>query len=325
MEIKHMRSLLALFCILFSIPSFANKLIDSVGVENINGAQVVLHKVAPKESYYSIARLYNVSPKDIIAYNNNVSLQIGTLLKVPTKRPLASESKPAKAPEVVEKPAKNSKAKENKTETPPKNIAPAKAEVPEKVAETIEYKVGPKETLYAIAKKFNTSIGELKKLNNLPGYSLSIGQVIKVPGVATPAATVVNPPVAESKKVTEPAIATTTTEEPAESTAVEKPKIASGRLGLAERSEHGVAVWIADENLDGTKMLALHRTAPIGTIVKVTNPMTNRTTFAKVVGKFTENETTKDVIIVLTKATADMLGALDKRFQVSIDYGVPNE
>ena len=102
-------------------------------------------------------------------------------------------------------------------------------------------------------------------------------------------------------------------------------KIPAGRLGLTERTERGVAIWIADDNLDGTKMLALHRTAPVGTVVKVTNPMTDRVTFTKVVGKFTENESTKDVIIVLTKATADLLGALDKRFQVTIDYGTPNE
>jgi hypothetical protein len=44
-----------------------------------------------------------------------------------------------------------------------------------------------------------------------------------------------------------------------------------------------------------------------------------------VVGKFTENESTKDVVIVITKATADMIGALDKRFQVNIVYGVPHE
>ena len=72
-------------------------------------------------------------------------------------------------------------------------------------------------------------------------------------------------------------------------------------------------------------LVALHRTAPIGTVVKITNPMTDRVTFAKVVGKFTENESTKDVILVVTKATAELLGALDKRFQVTIDYGMPNE
>jgi hypothetical protein len=57
----------------------------------------------------------------------------------------------------------------------------------------------------------------------------------------------------------------------------------------------------------------------------VTNTMTNKSTFAKVVGKFTENESTRDVLIVITKSTADLIGALDKRFQVNIVYGVPNE
>jgi len=77
--------------------------------------------------------------------------------------------------------------------------------------------------------------------------------------------------------------------------------------------------------LDPNKKLVLHRTAPIGTVIKITNPMTNRTTFAKVVGHITDNEATKDVIIVMTKNVADSLGALDKRFHVNISYGSPNE
>jgi hypothetical protein len=53
--------------------------------------------------------------------------------------------------------------------------------------------------------------------------------------------------------------------------------------------------------------------------------MSNRTTFAKVVGRFTENETTKDVILVMTKDVAESLGAIDKRFHVSLSYGSPVE
>jgi hypothetical protein len=60
-------------------------------------------------------------------------------------------------------------------------------------------------------------------------------------------------------------------------------------------------------------------------VIKITNIMTNRTTFAKVVGRFTDNEQTRDVIIVMTKNVAEALGALDKRFQVSLSYGVPNQ
>jgi len=53
--------------------------------------------------------------------------------------------------------------------------------------------------------------------------------------------------------------------------------------------------------------------------------MTNRTTYAKVVGRINDSEATKDAIIVMTKNVAESIGALDKRIQVNISYGSPNE
>ena len=93
---------------------------------------------------------------------------------------------------------------------------------------------------------------------------------------------------------------------------------------LYEKDEKGAATWMDDPSFDPNKKLVLHRTAPIGTVIKITNPMTNRTTFAKVVGTFTDSEATKDVILVVTKNVAESLGVLDKRFHVNISYGVPN-
>ena len=43
------------------------------------------------------------------------------------------------------------------------------------------YKVMKGDTLYGIAKKLDTSIDELKKINNLTSNTLSIGQILKVP------------------------------------------------------------------------------------------------------------------------------------------------
>ena len=285
-----MRFFFSIFCVLFSFGAIANTSRDSIGVENQNGNKLILHKVQPKETYYSIARLYKVAPKGLIEFNNNMALNIGTVVKVPTSVPFTALAK---------------------------NTVQAVSQ-----DNIIEYKVGPREFLYAIARRFNTTVEDIKQLNNLKSEKLSIGQLLKIRqgqgAVSQPLITakpqvpvVINtPPVSNDTPI---------------NTEVEKLKIPTSRLGLSERNERGVAVWITDENLDGTKMLALHRTAPIGTVVKVTNPMTDRVTFVKVVGKFTENETTKDVIIVITKATAELLGALDKRFQVTIDYGMPNE
>lgn len=284
---KLMRFFFSIFCVLFSFGAIAANSRDSIGVENQNGKQLILHKVQPKETYYSIGRLYHVSPASIIAHNNNIALQIGTVLKVPTSRPFAAPGS-------------------NSSQTSTQNSG------------FIEYKVGPKEYLYSIAKRFNTTIEDIKELNNLRSNRLSIGQILKVrQGQAT-----ANQEVVSAQPQPLPAsnpVPVSTETEP------EKPRIPTSRLGLSERNERGVAIWISDENLDGTKMLALHRTAPVGTVIKITNPMTDRVTFVKVVGKFTENESTKDAIVVITKATAELLGALDKRFQVTIDYGMPNE
>ena len=43
------------------------------------------------------------------------------------------------------------------------------------------YKVVAGDTLWSIARKFNTSVNEIKELNNLSSNSLSIGQVLKIP------------------------------------------------------------------------------------------------------------------------------------------------
>ena len=275
----------------------ASAALDSVSVENLNGKKNIVHKVEAKETYYSIARKYSVTPQSVIQFNSNKSLQIGTLLRVPTERPFEEST----IINVANKQESNTSG----------NIV------------VIDYKVGPREYLIAIAKKFNTTVEDLKTLNNLSGNNLSIGQMIKVPSGS-----------ASSKQLTTPVIPldvpkldqiTAFTSIDSSKSASERLKLPVARYGLREVNERGLAFRIEDENLDGTKMLALHQTAPIGTVIKITNPMTGKSTFAKVVGKFTQNESLKDALIVVTKATADLIGALDKRFQAILIYGIPNE
>jgi LysM repeat protein len=175
-----------------------------------------------------------------------------------------------------------------------------------------------------IARKFNTTVDDLKALNNLSSINLAIGQILKVPYGSAPIEQLAPAPLSPTDT---PLISSVNQSNQIDSSknASDRLKLPPARYGLREVNERGAAVWIAYENLDGTKMLALHQTAPIGTVVKITNPMTGKSTFAKIVGKFTENESTKDVIIVVTKAVADLIGVLDKRFQATLVYGVPNE
>ncbi len=282
--------------IIFSLLSLtASAAIDSIGVENLNGNKTIVHKVEPKETYYSIARKYHVSPQSVIQFNSNKALQIGTIVKVPTERPFAEAPLSSKS-------------------TPAQNA---------KIA-VVDYKVGPREYLVAIARKFNTTVEDIKTLNNLTSNNLAVGQIIKVPmGTESSEQQIAPPP--PSPIDTPKVEARSSSQIDSSKNASERLKLPPARYGLREVNERGIAVYLADENIDATKMLALHQTAPIGTVVKITNPMTGKSTFAKVVGKFSPNESNRDAIIVITKAAADLIGALDKRFQVILVYGVPNE
>ena len=294
-KIMQRQILLSLGSLLFSFFSLAATPVDSIGVENLNGKKIIVHKVEPKESYYSISRKYQVSPQKTIEHNNNLGLQIGVIIRVPTDKPFTTKN----------------------------TVAVNKVSTGDKTA-IVKYKVGPKETFYSIARKFNTTVDAIKLMNNISGNSLSAGQILAVK-YGTQISEITPPAPVNLPKNMSVGLGDSPTQIDSSVNAGDRLKLPPARYGLREVDEHGVAIWITDESFDGSKMLALHRTAPIGTIIKVTNPMTGRSTFAKVVGKFTENESTRDVIVVITKATADLIGALDKRFQANIVYGVPNE
>ncbi|HVS90721.1 MAG TPA: LysM peptidoglycan-binding domain-containing protein [Mucilaginibacter sp.] len=291
--------------------AFAKPVTDSVGVEEHNGKQVILHKLDPKDNYYSLGRKYKVSPKAIIAYNNNANLIIGSIVKIPTDRPFKEPAKTVKTqqeskPVVVQQPQQ-----------------PAPAVQTTNPGGGTQYKVSAGETLYSIAKRFNTTVETIMKLNGLQSNTITPGQVLIVQAANT-ATTEQTAPVTRPDNITakrdspQPFLTQDSSNSPAA-------HMNANKYGLFEKDEKGVATWMDDEGLDPNKKLVLHRTAPIGTVIKITNIMTNRTTFAKVVGRFTDNEQTKDVIIVMTKNVAEALGALDKRFQVTLSYGVPQQ
>lgn len=288
---------LFVFLLLSVSKAFSKSSIDSIGVENDNGKKIILHKIEAKESYYALGRRYNISPQLIMEYNKSIPLQPSAIIKIPTQKDFINQ--------------------------PTKQIGLSIVDLPK----TSIHKVKSGETLYGIANKYQVSVESLKTLNSLRSTALNIGQQIKVPYQAELEEVAAQKNNADIKIIPETPIQNTNenvlvSDSASNSEVIEIPR---NKYGITEMNDKGLAAWIENDDLDGSKSYALHRTAPIGTIIRITNPMTNKSVFAKVVGKFAENESTKDVIIVLTKTTAEAIGAIDKRFLVTITFGIPNE
>lgn len=264
--------------------------LDSIGVKYENGRKIIVHQLEAKETYYGLSRHYGIPVKQIIAANGNKSLKVGDTVHIPMG---AHASAATTAPADVQQPS------------------PAQVPVLAQ-GEYTAYKVGKGETLFTISKRFIISVESIKRANGLNGDSLKVGQILKIPSKELP------PP---APKVSD-LIVTDTAATEAEGEDVEIP---ANRYGIREMTQKGIGVWIDDLNQEGGSMLALHKTAPIGTVIKITNPMTNRTTFAKVVGKFADTAESQNAIVVISKSAASLIGVLDRRFQVEIAYGAPND
>ena len=156
-------------------------------VETTKESQGVVHEVLPKESLYSIAKLYKITLSDLQKANPELggkSLKVGQKINVPGQ-PEADSTLVADTKEVKENlvstPAVVVK-KNQKTENTVPVVVPAAVETT-KVSQGVVHEVLPKESLYSIAKLYKITLSDLQKANpDLGKKSLKVGQKISIPG-----------------------------------------------------------------------------------------------------------------------------------------------
>jgi len=112
------------------------------------------YTVQSGDSLYSIAKKFNINVNDLKRENNLTSnlISVGQILKIP----------------------------QNKEELPP--------------SQYIQYTVQRGDSLYSIANKYNTTINEIKTLNNLTSNTLQIGQILQIPNTNQNNPTIPNTP-----------------------------------------------------------------------------------------------------------------------------------
>lgn len=291
------------------------------------------HTVAAKESFYSIGRLYNVHPKDLASYNNipfEKGLTIGQTIKIPPASNAAPM--PAVAAPVAETPKP---APVVKTETVKTNITAS--------GSPVYHTVAAKEGLYGISKKYNASIADIKKWNNLSSDGLTIGMNLVVGyggSNAQPAdQAVISKPVPEVKQAVETPKVQEVKEMPV---AKEQPKpivkeavvekgpanFSGGSFKSAYNQQKSASVqdkgqagiFKSTSGWDDGKYYCLHNSAPAGSFIKITNPANNKAVYAKVLDLIPDLKQNNGIIIRISNAAASELGVSGNNFDCVLNY-----
>ncbi|MDX5340661.1 MAG: LysM peptidoglycan-binding domain-containing protein [Cyclobacteriaceae bacterium] len=286
-----------------------------------------IHKVSPGETLFSISKKYGVTVDSLKQWNKLLGndLSVGQALVVketapPSPQPQAVTTATVAVVSTTSNPVESAPAKktEPKKEEPKPVVTkstPVVKETPETKAvatsapivpgEWISHTVSQGETLFSISNQYNSSVEDLIKWNALSSNNLRTGQVIKVGRAPEGPSSV---PI-----IGEPKVATSTTE-----MAVE-PTVENTSGGFKNIKETGQA-----EVIEGTgghkKYLVLHRTAPVGSVMRVKNEENDITIFARVVGTLPETGDNSKLVIKLSQAAYDQLRAVNSRFPVEVLY-----
>lgn len=262
--------------------------LDSVGLKEINGKYFVQHKVEKGEGLYGIARRYQSTVDEIKKANPEMgeSLKIGQVVLVP----------------IVYKPQQG----QAPTPTPAPKPAPAPTE------ETIIHVVRPGETLYSISNLYKVGVEDIKKKNNLTSNNLSAGQELVIKGTKKEHTENYG---GEEKPKPDPK----PEPKPTPPAGQENKKGYEYNSTTGEVKETGFALIALNENINQERSFCLHPTAPVGTIIMISNPSTNKSVFVRVVGKPSQKE--EGVIIKLSKAAGERLGIGENdRTEVRLNY-----
>lgn len=180
--------------------------------EGIITPENITYTVVKGDSLYTISKKYGITVDELMRYNNlsSTSLQIGQILKIPTTMDDGGgiiitpiyENYTVKKGDSLYTIAKKFNTtvdqirKDNSLTSTNLSIGQVlKIKVGEEIVGVeecygegfqdveknyITYTVKKGDSLYTIAKNYNTTVDNIKKLNNLTSNNLSIGQVLKI-------------------------------------------------------------------------------------------------------------------------------------------------
>lgn len=328
-----MKNILSIVVILLTINiSYAKNLIpsDSLRSENKNGTVFIIHKVDNGQTLYSLLKKYNCTSQDFYVANPKLAgkseIQKGQLLKFPSK------ARKVAAPVVVPKKEDDGITIVDVPEATPKEYR--KVQKDDSGIEVIDvlpnikkddsrqkHIVAAGETLFQISHKYGLNIEYLKQINKLIGNTVLAGQELIVEKPTNAAikvkkdSTKVKQGPAGSPENEKASIPTSPVLTPKKATVI-VPNAPTGK----KVSELGIAE-IIDAGEQTNKYLALHRNAPIGSLVRVKNEANNASVWVKVIGHLPEAGN-QDILIKISPKAFEKLLPKDRTIRAEVSYTV---
>lgn len=311
---------------------------NDLQVQGISPNLYLVHTVQAKENWYSIGRIYNVSPKQLAPYNAlsmDKALSVGQVLKVPLTAENFSQDGRKGGDEVLVPVHHTLQEKEwlyrvsvNYNKVPIESLEKwnginkdqAKAGLT-LVIGYLKVKAGQSAlTAQADNKLAHTNpvpltIPEEKKPENAP--------VEKKPAQVTPAAEKPDPATIKgsSKPETKPVVTNPAATNTAVSATGARLSYFKPQYEESGKSLSGAAgVFKSTSGWSDNKYYALVNNVAVGTIVRVNNPVSGKAIFAKVLGSLPDMKESLGLIARISDAAATELGADGARFSVELRY-----
>lgn len=296
--------------ILWSLSSFAQKT-DSIFVSHDDKGWVIRHKVKPKETVLSLARRFHVPPA-MVADMNSVTYQQQLTANSKVYIPLGAYNL------LTAKPL-------NTQETRP-----------------IYRKVGDDESLYSIARATGVSQRTIQKWNNLDYIELHKGQILLVGWVLYDNTSLTKPKKEQVAKTEPPVVKPSESSikvtmhvpdtiyyNPNDTLALADTMLSEGAQlfnqqtfdGSSVTEEKGTAAFFKGGGFSSNGIyFAFHNTAKRGTIIKIYNPGTGKTVYAKVIGPLPVREIFHNAIIGISNDAKAELEVPGQKMWAEISY-----
>jgi len=188
-----------------------------------------------------------------------------------------------------------------------------------KNATELYYRVGNRDDIAIIANYCGVTKNEVREWNQLKGYSLKPGSALFIGWVKMMAHDSLNPGLSGAYYVPKVEKPKDTSAEPPALGGLDTVYNAQTNKGLNVLTEKGTAVFF-DKPGKTVMYYAFHNEAPRGSVIKVYNPGTGKSIYAKVLGPLPDTKQYANSIIGISSAARAELGVSDTRAWCELSY-----